>query len=83
MAIRCRRSADAALAAVALTAVVACAYVLPTAQAAPAEDLVTSLPGVEGNLATKMYSGYLDVSSEDHVVTNAAMVGGPTSALGA
>ena len=67
MGIRCRRSADAALAAVALTAVVACAYVLPTAQAAPAEDLVTSLPGVEGNLATKMYSGYLDVSSEDHV----------------
>ena len=67
MAIRCRRSADVALAAVALIVIVACAYVLPTAQAAPAEDLVTSLPGVEGNLATKMYSGYLDVSSEDHV----------------
>lgn len=36
-------------------------------RAAPEEDLVSSLPGLDGNLVSKMYSGYMRPSTTDFV----------------
>ena len=52
-----------------LQLLVVCAHVLqiiPIAASAPSEDEIINLPGWDGDLPSKQYSGYLDISQTKH-----------------
>lgn len=47
------------------SSLVVLAIAATTADGAPSADLVSSLPSLEGNLPSKLYSGFLDVEGSN------------------